>query len=134
MAAQQQPPGAQAGAGAPLAPIFSRFLGEYINPNAPDFIDWSNERELKTYKSAITGLEEKFDLSPIKLQSYLSRVQERVTMYNWTNTILQRSDTKTTEGHTFILQYSILRGFAVGNHHGGRRFKERRSPNTSAKH
>jgi hypothetical protein len=70
-----------------MPPVFVRFPGEYEDPNAPQFIDYSLERERKTYKTAIAGLDEKFDLSPSKLQSFLNRVQERVMEHNWTGII-----------------------------------------------
>jgi hypothetical protein len=75
--------GAGAGGAGAIVPIFTRFPGEYVDPLAPNFIDWSNDREVKTYKAAVVGLDEKFDLSPSKLHSFLNRVQERVTVYNW---------------------------------------------------
>jgi hypothetical protein len=72
---------------AAIQPIYVRFPGAYIDPNAPNFINFANDREVKAYRSAITGLEEKFDLSPAKLQSFLNRVKERVRVYNWANII-----------------------------------------------
>jgi hypothetical protein len=83
-AAQPVPPVVVAPA-AP-APVFVRAPGEYVDPNN-QFIDFSLERERKIYKSATTGLEQKFDLSPTKLQSFLNRVQERVAEYNWNDII-----------------------------------------------
>jgi hypothetical protein len=64
-------------------PIYVRFPGEYVDPAAPNFIDYSLERERKVYKSAIAGIETKFDLTPTKLQGFLNRVQERVIQYDW---------------------------------------------------
>lgn len=68
----------------PPAPVvFARSPGEYVDPAGPQFINWASEREVKAYKTAIKGLEDKFDLSPLKLQSFMNRVQERATMFNW---------------------------------------------------
>jgi hypothetical protein len=77
----QQPPIVQPAA------IYSRCPGKYIDPLAQQFIDYLIERERKTYKSAVAALDNKIDHSPSKLQSFLKRVQERVTNYNWNNII-----------------------------------------------
>jgi hypothetical protein len=70
-----------------VAAQFFRGPGEVIDPNAPQFIDYSIESNKKAYKYAVSGLTEKFDLTPSKLQSFLNRVNERVAEQNWTGII-----------------------------------------------
>jgi hypothetical protein len=71
----------------PPAPAFFRGPGEVIDANAPQFIDYRIESNKKAYKHAVSGLTEKFDLTPNKLQSFLNRVNERVAEQNWTGII-----------------------------------------------
>jgi hypothetical protein len=69
------------------AAAYFRGPGEVNDPNGPQFIDYSLEVNKKAYKYAVTGLSEKFDLSPQKLQGFLNRVNERVAEQNWNNII-----------------------------------------------
>jgi hypothetical protein len=77
---------AQGGAGQAAA-VFFRGPGEVNVPNGPQFIDYNLEANKKANKYPVTGLTEKFDLSPNKLQSFLNRVTERVAEQNWYNII-----------------------------------------------
>jgi hypothetical protein len=65
-------------AAAAVPPVFFRGPGEVIDANAPQFIDYTIESNKKAYKYAVSGLSEKFDLTPSKLQIFLNRVNERV--------------------------------------------------------
>jgi hypothetical protein len=88
MAQPVAPPGVAAAIQAaaalpPPAVAFFRGPGEVINPNAPLFIDYTIESNKKAYKYAVSGLTEKFDLTPNKLQSFLNQVNKRVAKQNW---------------------------------------------------
>jgi hypothetical protein len=63
-------------------PAFYRNPGEFIAAGA-DFVDWSSERELKNWKAATKALDTKFDLKQANLMTFLNRIQERATAFNW---------------------------------------------------
>jgi hypothetical protein len=56
-----------------LAPIFARSLGEYFDPAILALISWTDNQEVKAYKAAISGLDDKYDFSTLKFQSFLNR-------------------------------------------------------------
>jgi hypothetical protein len=63
-------------------PQFFRNPGEYVAAGTP-FVDWSSDRELKNWKAATKGLDNKFDLKHENLMVFLNRVHERARAFSW---------------------------------------------------
>jgi hypothetical protein len=66
----------------PPVPPFYRNPVEYVAARA-DYVDWGLDREIKNWKAATKGLDDKFDLKRENLTAFLNRVQERGMAFSW---------------------------------------------------
>jgi hypothetical protein len=68
---------------------FAKFPGQYVDSTSPNFLDFSDSREVNVFYEATKGLEPKHDLAPYTGTSplFYYYVHHHVVMYNWNSLV-----------------------------------------------